>query len=350
MFTKLLAVGLSILLGLGAVGCSSDSVNSDCNHSNYINQYVNGQIQCPNPDTNVQTYATKKMNEFIETLNDNLKINNVYKSGNEINCTVYCTDCTKKVGLLTYNNSNNKLSYQLSDDYSEVVKKHVNKDGEFVLGSGENSKKETKKETPKKETKKETTKKESKKEATKKETPKKESKKATPKKETTKKETTKTTKGQCYDCGNYYPVSKMSYDGSRYHCGCLVGNCENCGTSIFKKDADVPDKYKVVYYKDCKFCKECYNIIKQEEQEEPTGYSYDELVSIGRQWIESNLGSGLDASSGAEMSDGKLLIDVFDSNYETTGRDYYLGYIYVYQSNGSVEWHPAVDGHPDDMN
>ena len=141
----------------------------------------------------------------------------------------------------------------------------------------------------------------------------------------------------------------MSYDGSRYHCGCLVGNCENCGTSIFKKDADVPDKYKVVEYKGCKFCKECYNIIRQEEQE-PTGYSYDELVSIGRQWIESNLGSGLDASPGAEMYDGRLLIDVSDFNYETTGRDYYLGYIYVYQSNGSVEWHPAVDGHPDDMN
>ena len=328
MFTKLLAVGLSILLGLGAVGCSSDSVDSDCNHSNYINQYVDGQIQCPDPDTNVQTYATKKMNKFIETLNDNLKINNTYKNDNKITCTVYCTECTKKVGLLTYNSSNNKLSYQLSDDYNEVVKKHINDDGEFVIGSEDYSKKE----------------------APKKETSKKESKKEAPKKETTKKETPKTTKGQCYDCGNYYPVSKMSYDGSRYHCGCLVGNCENCGTSIFKKNADVPDKYKVVYYKDCKFCKECYNIIKQEEQEEPTGYSYDELVSIGRQWIESNLGSGLDASSGAEMSDGKLLIDVFDSNYETTGRDYYLGYIYVYQSNGSVEWHPAVDGHPDDMN
>ena len=325
---KLIAIGLSILLGLGAVGCSSDSVNSDCNHSNYINQYVDGQIQCPDPDTNVQTYATKKMNKFIETLNDNLKINNTYKNGNKITCTVYCTECTKKVGLLTYNSSNNKLSYQLSDDYNEVVKKHINDDGEFVIGSEDYSKKE----------------------APKKETSKKESKKETTKKETTKKETPKTTKGQCYDCGNYYPVSKMSYDGSRYHCGCLVGNCENCGTSIFKKDADVPDKYKVVYYKDCKFCKECYNIIKQEEQEEPTGYSYDELVSIGRQWINSNLGSGLDASSGAEMSDGKLLIDVFDSNYETTGRDYYLGYIYVYQSNGSVEWHPAVDGHPDDMN
>ena len=336
---KLLAIGLSILLGLGAVGCSNEeAVNSDCNHSNYINQYVNGQIQCPAPDTNLQTYATKKMQKFIDTLNDNLKINGTYKNGNKITCTVYCTECTKKVGLLTYNSSNNKLSYQLSDDYSEVVKKHINDDGEFVIGSEDYSKKETPKKT---ETKKETPKKTE----TKKETPKKETKKEAPKKETTK----KTETGQCYDCGNYYPVSKMSYDGSRYHCGCLVGNCENCGTSIFKKDADVPDKYKVVEYKGCKFCKECYNIIRQEEQE-PTGYSYDELVSIGRQWIESNLGSGLDASSGAEMYDGKLLIDVFDQNYETTGRDYYLGYIYVYQSNGSVEWHPAVDGHPDDMN
>ena len=335
---KLLAIGLSILLGLGVVGCSNEeAVNSDCNHSNYVNQYVNGQIQCPAPDTNVQTYATRKMDKFIETLNDNLKINDTYKNGNKITCTVYCTECTKKVGLLTYNSSNNKLSYQLSDDYSDVVKKHINDDGEFVIGSEDYSKKDT----AKKETKKEAPKKETKKETTKKEAPKKE----------TKKETTKKTEtGQCYDCGNYYPVSKMSYDGSRYHCGCLVGNCENCGTSIFKKDADVPDKYKVVKYKGYKFCKECYNIIKQEEQEEPTGYSYDELTSIGRQWIESNLGSGLDASSGAEMYDGKLLIDVFDQNYETTGRDYYLGYIYVYQSNGSVEWHPAVDGHPDDMN
>ena len=325
---KLIAIGLSILLGLGAVGCSSDSVNSDCNHSNYINQYVDGQIQCPNPDTNVQTYATKKMNKFIETLNDNLKINGTYKNGNKITCTVYCTECTKKVGLLTYNSSNNKLSYQLSDDYSEVVKKHINDDGEFVIGSEDYSKKapkktETKKEAPKKEA---------------------------PKKTETKKEApNKTETGQCYDCGNYYPVSKMSYDGSRYHCGCLVGNCENCGTSIFKKDADVPDKYKVVKYKGYKFCKECYNIIKQEEQEEQ-GYSYNELVSIGKQWIASNLGSGLDASPSVDIYDGILSIDIYDSNYETTGRDYYLGYIYVYQSNGSVEWHPSVDGHPDDMN
>lgn len=343
---KLIAIGLSLLLSLGAVGCSSDSVNSDCNHSNYINQYVNGQIQCPNPDTNIQTYATRKMDKFIETLNDNLKINGTYKNGNKITCTVYCTECTKKVGLLTYNSSSNKLSYQLSDDYSDVVKKHINDDGEFVIGSEDYSKKESVKKNT--EIKKETTKKTitKKNTETKKETP----KKAETKKEETKKATPKKTEtGQCYDCGNYYSVSKMSYDGSRYHCGCYVGNCENCGTSIFKKDADVPDKYKVVKYKGCKFCKECYDIIRQEEQES-TGYSYDEMVSIGKQWIESNLGSGLDAGPAAEMYDGRLLIDVSDFNYETTGRDYYLGYIYVYQSNGSVEWHPAVDGRPDDMN
>lgn len=36
--------------------------------------------------------------------------------------------------------------------------------------------------------------------------------------------------GQCYDCGEYYPVKNMTFNGRSYHCGCVDNReyCEYC--------------------------------------------------------------------------------------------------------------------------
>lgn len=66
--------------------------------------------------------------------------------------------------------------------------------------------------------------------------------------------------GQCYDCGEYKPVDQMTFNGRSYHCGCLVGNCEACGTSVFKGQ----DKYSNGFL----LCSACY----QQEQDEMKQY------------------------------------------------------------------------------
>lgn len=40
--------------------------------------------------------------------------------------------------------------------------------------------------------------------------------------------------GQCYDCGEYYPVKNMTFNGRSYHCGCvekriICGYCDEEG-------------------------------------------------------------------------------------------------------------------------
>lgn len=64
-----------------------------------------------------------------------------------------------------------------------------------------------------------------------------EQKKEDAKKEEQKKEET----GQCYDCGKYYPVSKMEYNGRSYHCGCNITNCLECGAEIIQTGDDYKD-------------------------------------------------------------------------------------------------------------
>lgn len=59
------------------------------------------------------------------------------------------------------------------------------------------------------------------------EEPKKEEVKEPVKKEEPKKEEM----GQCYDCGEYYPVKNMTFNGRSYHCGCADDKvyCGYCG-------------------------------------------------------------------------------------------------------------------------
>lgn len=65
---------------------------------------------------------------------------------------------------------------------------------------------------------------------------------------------------QCYDCGDHKPVSQMTYNGRSYHCGCLVGQCEACGTSIFKGQVNYSNGHLL--------CAPCY----QQEQDEMQQY------------------------------------------------------------------------------
>ena len=79
----------------------------------------------------------------------------------------------------------------------------------------------------------------------------KEEKKAEPKKEA---------KGQCYDCGEYFPIKDMTYNGRSYHCGCIA--CEACGTRMHSKK-----EMNVSPYTSATLCGPCYKM-EQEEMEQ----------------------------------------------------------------------------------
>lgn len=67
--------------------------------------------------------------------------------------------------------------------------------------------------------------------------------------------------GQCYDCGEYYPVSKMTFNGRSYHCGCYAGQCENCGSSVFYEGYTIADeKFRIHQSNGYSLCSECYEI------------------------------------------------------------------------------------------
>lgn len=51
--------------------------------------------------------------------------------------------------------------------------------------------------------------------------------------------------GQCYDCGEYYPISNMTFNGRSYHCGCAetLIICEYCGEEGHTEDECVGKAY-----------------------------------------------------------------------------------------------------------
>lgn len=59
-------------------------------------------------------------------------------------------------------------------------------------------------------------------------------------------------KGQCYDCGEYFPVDKMTFNGRSYHCGCANVYCEEC-----KKE--IPYNQEIVVSDQTYLCPSCYN-------------------------------------------------------------------------------------------
>lgn len=80
-------------------------------------------------------------------------------------------------------------------------------------------------------------------------------------------------KGQCYDCGEYYPVSQMTFNGRSYHCGCVA--CELCGERM--------PKDKVRYVDGTPMCKACEDWHNEEnaqwekEQEQETSNGNDDF-------------------------------------------------------------------------
>ena len=63
----------------------------------------------------------------------------------------------------------------------------------------------------------------------------------------------------CYDCGKYYPVDKMTFNGRSYHCGCNNKYCEECKKEIpYGKEITVGDK--------CYLCRACYNKSQDKKQ------------------------------------------------------------------------------------
>lgn len=72
------------------------------------------------------------------------------------------------------------------------------------------------------------------------------------------KSTDKEETGQCYDCGEFKPVSKMTFNGRSYHCGCEP--CDNCQLRFDSKDMNnVPGG---------KLCDDCYEIYQLEMSED----------------------------------------------------------------------------------
>lgn len=71
------------------------------------------------------------------------------------------------------------------------------------------------------------------------------------KKKKVKKEVKKEKTGQCYDCGEYYPVSKMTFNGRSYHCGCANVYCEECKKQI-------PSGEETWVGDQCYLCKKCF--------------------------------------------------------------------------------------------
>ncbi|MCC3668632.1 hypothetical protein [Terrisporobacter mayombei] len=79
------------------------------------------------------------------------------------------------------------------------------------------------------------------------------------KKESKNKKETETKTAICYDCGKYYPVDKMTFNGRSYHCGCNNKYCEECKKEIaYGKEVTVGDK--------CYLCRACYNKSQDKKQ------------------------------------------------------------------------------------
>ena len=95
--------------------------------------------------------------------------------------------------------------------------------------------------------------------------------------------------GQCYDCGEYYPVSQMEFNGRSYHCGCVA--CEVCGTRMNKKDVNYVDGFAM-----CVPCKKWHNEeIKQYEKEEGSSEIVESCDNCGKSLTESEV-HGIQAS------------------------------------------------------
>ena len=70
--------------------------------------------------------------------------------------------------------------------------------------------------------------------------------------------------GQCYDCGEYYPIKNMTFNGRSYHCGCVTEEpvektivCPNCGVSMSHDEA-------IEYQDGIEYCYDCYNSLMNE--------------------------------------------------------------------------------------
>lgn len=88
-------------------------------------------------------------------------------------------------------------------------------------------------------------------------------------KEDKKEEPKKEAEGQCYDCGEYFPIKDMTYNGRSYHYGCIP--CEACGTRIHGKK-----EIKTSPYTGATLCKPCYKMEQEEmEQWEKDGESME---------------------------------------------------------------------------
>lgn len=77
--------------------------------------------------------------------------------------------------------------------------------------------------------------------------------------------------GQCYDCGEYKPISEMEFNGRSYHCGCADEDdivCAGCGVLMSEDEA-----YEFNYQL---YCSNCYDEMTYEsydEQYDENGYA-----------------------------------------------------------------------------
>ena len=297
MLTKILVVGLISLLSLGAVGCdnasdnnteenktqSVEEIKSEVNdaydilmdeiglneRNNQFDEDGIGYIVKKDYDTKSVSFNMYVSDKFYDEVSKDRVgykqewIKDIIMSNIEMTATVD--------KILDKKNNDTEFVCNLfyvrdeKTPFAIIKHSHIIKDELYnVTDKDIKAFKETKKETNK-ETKKETNK---------------ETKKETNKE--TKKETNKETKvktGQCYDCGEYYPVNEMTFDGRSYHCGCDAGYCDNCGTHILHANKCPYPEIAMHQVDGLKLCTNCYNTYiadqnkikenKRKEAEEP---------------------------------------------------------------------------------
>ena len=112
-------------------------------------------------------------------------------------------------------------------------------------------------------------------------------------------------KGQCYDCGEYFPVKDMSFNGRSYHCGCVA--CEACGTRMHSKK-----EMKTSLYTGGTICKDCYVMEQNEKQYESEEETTEPEVMVPMcercgerpaDYVESGLCNQCVESTGYEYGD-----------------------------------------------
>ena len=265
MFTKLVVIGLVSLLSLSSVGCNSESINEAgknaynnaksareeaCGHADINKEFIAGELYVESNNMSESQAAEYYTNCFINTIGDGQWLADEMTLKNGHYCLqVNCRSCRMHIGSLVYKPEESIISYHFTKDYEDNFTANLNGNGDLNIN----------KEQPKQENE-------------------------------TKVDQPGT--GQCYDCGEWYSLDQLSYNGRSYHCGC----------------ADDQSSY---------------------------GYSYSDAIRIAHNYVIENIGSDIEEVIMSNESDatatGLVTVDLF-----VCGEDYW-GTIVVSLVDGTIQ-------------